>query len=301
MRRSEHIVRGCLIVLGLAFVAWALLARAQVQGFGGSLGDAHGPPRRADFTPKDLPGIGLWLDATQGVTQASNAVSSWADESGNGNTFTSSGANEPTYVASCLNGMPCLQFDGSTPQFMSATSTVSLQPGTGGWWCAFVGKRTAAAGTGDWPPILSSRPWSAAADDGWAVSYNYNSGAGTNLVASHFADGTRGHDVGTTTSATALSSSSFQVWLVDEPLSPTNTYFRLNGALDATIDQSTNSHEPTTSVADSTDAVYIGKDKASPTREFAGKLAEIVWVKGTSTQAQREALTQYLREKWAAY
>ena len=48
----------------------------------------------------------LWLDARLGVTIATG-VSSWADQSGNGNTFTQgTGANQPALSSTAVNGFP---------------------------------------------------------------------------------------------------------------------------------------------------------------------------------------------------
>ena len=60
------------------------------------------------FTPNNVQSatLQLWLDARVGITIATG-VSSWADQSGNGNTFTQgTGANQPAFNASAINGFP---------------------------------------------------------------------------------------------------------------------------------------------------------------------------------------------------
>jgi hypothetical protein len=66
------------------------------------------------FSPTDIIGLKLWLDAGQGVTKdGSNYVSQWADQSGNGNNASQgTAANQPLYVASGLNSKPVISFDG---------------------------------------------------------------------------------------------------------------------------------------------------------------------------------------------
>jgi hypothetical protein len=56
----------------------------------------------------------LWLDATR-INQANNtAVATWADQSGNGYDATqSTTAARPTFIASGLNGLPVVRFDGT--------------------------------------------------------------------------------------------------------------------------------------------------------------------------------------------
>lgn len=66
------------------------------------------------FNPLDLNPF-IWLDAANGVTESSGLVSSWADQSGNGNDFTQvSGTRQPLLNSSDanFNGLPSITFDG---------------------------------------------------------------------------------------------------------------------------------------------------------------------------------------------
>jgi hypothetical protein len=70
--------------------------------------------------------IDFWYDATQGLTQAGGFVSAWADRSGRDRTMAQSTAlNRPTYDATGLNGLPCVEF--ATGQFMEAALADSPQ------------------------------------------------------------------------------------------------------------------------------------------------------------------------------
>jgi hypothetical protein len=69
----------------------------------------------ADTTaPDSIPGLQLWLDASQVVgVDSGAAVSSWPDNSSAGHDATqSSSTNQPTYQPTALNGQPALRFDG---------------------------------------------------------------------------------------------------------------------------------------------------------------------------------------------
>ncbi|MEM8485677.1 MAG: T9SS type A sorting domain-containing protein [Bacteroidota bacterium] len=56
----------------------------------------------------------LWLDADTGVTESSNDVSSWADQSVNGNDATQGTTSfQPDYQSNALNYNPGIAFDGS--------------------------------------------------------------------------------------------------------------------------------------------------------------------------------------------
>ena len=73
----------------------------------------------AGFSPADLTGLKLWLDATDvnGDGQADQIVNaaevtSWTDKAGGDHN--ASGGNPPTFAASGFNDRPALRFDGST-------------------------------------------------------------------------------------------------------------------------------------------------------------------------------------------
>ena len=63
--------------------------------------------------PASIGGLRLWLEADVGVTVNSNGFT-WADQSGNSyNATQGTGANQPAWVASQLNGRPVVHFSGS--------------------------------------------------------------------------------------------------------------------------------------------------------------------------------------------
>jgi hypothetical protein len=66
----------------------------------------------------DLPVVTATLEAHYrgdlGITESSNVISAWADQSGNGITLTAAGTAQPTLVASGIGGKPTVQFDGTT-------------------------------------------------------------------------------------------------------------------------------------------------------------------------------------------
>jgi hypothetical protein len=68
----------------------------------------------AAWTPRSIASLQLWLDASQitGLNDG-DAVTTWADLSGNGNDATqATGSKKPTYQTNELNGRPVVRFDG---------------------------------------------------------------------------------------------------------------------------------------------------------------------------------------------
>jgi len=101
----------------------------------GTTVDATGP-----FDPSQLgTNLVLWLDAAKGVTQANNAVSTWADQTsyhndasgGSGN-----GAHQPMVSATAINNLPAMEFtipttQNGASQYFDIADSASLEFGTG--------------------------------------------------------------------------------------------------------------------------------------------------------------------------
>ncbi|SNS77346.1 Por secretion system C-terminal sorting domain-containing protein [Ekhidna lutea] len=86
---------------------------------GVNIGDGEfftlGATTPSGIAPGDSPFyLKLWLKADKGVTQSSNSVSTWADQSGNNNDASQgTSAAQPTLDTEGLNGNPSLIFDGA--------------------------------------------------------------------------------------------------------------------------------------------------------------------------------------------
>jgi hypothetical protein len=66
----------------------------------------------------------LWLKADAGVTQSGGLVSQWNDQSASHNNLTATGADQPTFNASSINGLPGLTF-GSGNRIASTTDVLT--------------------------------------------------------------------------------------------------------------------------------------------------------------------------------
>jgi hypothetical protein len=83
------------------------------------------PQQYGLWSPAEI-STALWLDAADAstVTTVSGNVSQWNDKSGNGrNASQATSANRPVYVASSVNGLPCVEFQ-ATNQILSTSYTL---------------------------------------------------------------------------------------------------------------------------------------------------------------------------------
>ncbi len=79
------------------------------------------------FSPKDMTGLALWLDASaQGSIQTQTGVSQWSDLSGNSRHFTqATTSRQPAYVQGVLNGKPVIQTTAASQQHLANTTNFS--------------------------------------------------------------------------------------------------------------------------------------------------------------------------------
>jgi len=64
-----------------------------------------------------IPGMVLWLRADMGIDSLGDSISTWRDQSGLGNDAVATPGNEPRLIASALNGMPTVLFNGTSDYF----------------------------------------------------------------------------------------------------------------------------------------------------------------------------------------
>ena len=81
------------------------------------------------FSPTDISGLQLWLDAndSETITLNGSTVSQWDDKSGNDYHVTQSTASyQPTYSTAQLNGKNVVTFDGIDDHILNDSVALSL-------------------------------------------------------------------------------------------------------------------------------------------------------------------------------
>lgn len=153
-----------------------------------------------------------------------------------------------------LSPNPSLSLNGTTA-VMSVPNSASLKPNLGDWSVEFWIKRT-GAGTGDFPPVVGSRPWASSLDKGWAVEID--SVGGAFKVAAHFSDGAVGFDAPSAESTTGTALGAWEHWAVVFDRTNGQVKFYRNGAIDAT-----RTITFPTGTVDPSDPILVGADKVT--------------------------------------
>jgi hypothetical protein len=211
------------------------------------------------FSPRQIPGLGLWLDAADSSTvTGTTPITGWTDKSGNGRTVTITSG--PTYGTTSQGGNRTMVFNNNT----ITTSIAS------------------AVGTGDFTLIAV-----------W-----YQSSAGTNTVLSLGTVASSSQSLGfsgnkynfyqfgdVNESAYSASTPSWVVQIGTRIGSVKKVY--INGNLGTT--------PSSTSYDVSVTTVTIGK---GDNFAITGEIGEIMIYTGTMSDTSRQSLESYLAQKW---
>ena len=228
----------------------------------------------AAWTPLDIAGCGLWLDASQ-ITGMSDgdAVSTWSDLSGNGNHLTQSDVNKkPVYKTNIKNGRAVVRWDGVDTLLNLAVTNMN------NW------SQAAHA------VIMVFCPTAVAEDDMMT-----DGGAGTGyMLLMLYNSKMRGH-AWRGANANAIDSASTitaGTWYIGgQRVTATTIELRLGGSIDA---------GPNALVGDATAGnaiVYLATRGAAS--NFDGDIGEVIVYTVAPTPAEMASLQTYLSDKWA--
>ncbi len=103
--------------------------------------------RSRDLVPSDISALAAWYRADAANVTIATGVSQWNDLSGAGLHLTQgTGASQPTWLSSDINGRPSIQFNGSSHFLSRAATTLGVT--TAGYTALLVVKEDTAAATG---------------------------------------------------------------------------------------------------------------------------------------------------------
>jgi hypothetical protein len=230
---------------------------------------------RADFSPKSVAGLTLWLDASDVSTitkDGSNLVSTWADKSGNTRNFTGAGAAKPTWTAGGLNGKDCITFDGAAT-YVARASAISTIVTTSAYEIFIVFEIAAASFSG-------SRMLLGASND---LVYCQGLAGGNICVLANY-------DGSADTSNRSVVADTTYVFAGRHD----------GGALYLSVNGGTEDTDASGNTTDVTGTINIGYRSAGPDQYFGGVIGEIAVYNSVIGTGARAALISYLKRKWGA-
>jgi len=233
------------------------------------------------FAPNRLPGLVLWLDAST-IPLGTTDVTSWLDESGNGNNASQSGS-KPTLQATGLNGFPSVRFVASSMQDMDIADSATLRL-TGPFTVYAVTKADFSGGA---IPFF-----------GKTNSNNYECGfTGTGQLAVDLEDANANEFLGLSLITSANDTDAIH-----------EIRFDVSGGADGGITNFTRNGVSLGNVLNTTVAsvntgaqtFFLGSEETSATKTFYdGEIAQLIIYSRLLTRVERNEIGEYLSERYA--
>lgn len=237
-----------------------------------------------EFSPKNLPSLQLWLDAsdTSTITESSGSVSAWADKSGRGNSATQgTEANQPTTGSETMGGKNVLTFDASTDDFMTVAHSTSLQFDSGtGYTIFWVGEFDGYLNQTSSLNLILSKGAGVLA----AAAYNIQVNSGNKAI---FQSGN--NEIIQDDSGTFNTVPSYITCKMSN--ATTTAVIQRNGGASYT-------NATATVGSNNTDNLTIGGGTGSTIRYAGGKYAEILIYSRLLSVAEATAVENYVSNKW---
>lgn len=224
-----------------------------------------------------LSGLKAWFKADVGVGTSGSNVTSWADQSGNGNNVVN-GALSPVLTASVINGIAGITYSANTQELLSTTSSI-LTAGSSRTVVAVckpgAGSSTFTVGGSVFCFRTANPIWWLGLGTTGGLSYGYSNGSGSDSI----------------TSPPAISG----VPLVVE-MSGT-----LGGAPTYVLNGTTYALSAATAITNDSGAAgfSIGNAHSASTQFFAGSICEVLVYDHVLNAGDTTANRQYLQTRFA--
>ena len=228
------------------------------------------------FSPQDVPGLSLWLDAADAgtVTRSGSNVTSWQDKSGFQNHATSRDGF-PTYTTSGINGRPALTFSNAP----SMTGTLSI---TGATLTGFLMIQGSQSGSGRNDQRIVSCATSGAADWNSTARFLVGIQGGGNVVRYN-----RGNSIIPQTTI-PIGSPALLIWQSDG----TSNFIWEDGSAGDVLASVANGD--TFSITN----YGLGNQFTATTETYNGLIGEVLLYTSSLTTFQRRSVESYLARKW---
>jgi hypothetical protein len=218
-----------------------------------------------------------WFKADAGVTVSGSNVTAWADQSGQGNDVSQpGGTDQPQFVASAVNGLPGISFEGPTFNAILGNPTALPIPSLDGARHVFYVAKTSTTG---------GLPWYG----GCVV--NFNSGPGSVYMDDCF--GGPNPYTTSTAIATGFNQTFGQPYLFDQgrDVGTTSLFFNVNGAAQTLTVNSPDS--------DGTQpGLYVGCDVNNNQGAYLGVICELLIYDHVLSGVDLTAARAYLTNRY---
>jgi serine/threonine protein kinase len=238
------------------------------------------------FSPSELPGLVLWLEADKGVTTDEGRVRLWADQSRKGNNAKQPMESQrPLFVDDVINGHAVVRFDGSNHALEIGDAT-SLRWSTDDYAVFVVGSwknASSDAGAFYMKAVYDTPPYPGVLM--WTNLKGTSLGAATQSTYGHYVTGI----------TLDLNDGRPRLYAMRR-YDGTHLEVRINGTRDNRIET-----RVPDDVSASGNASYIGGHPQSTTKiiqALDGDVAELVAVHGRLTTPEVEKLEKYLKAKY---
>ncbi len=227
-----------------------------------------------DFTPDDIFGLSLWLDAndlSKITKDGSNNVSQWRDKSYYGFVFSPIGSNYPVYSATGFNNKPTITFNNKNGFNITSQTNPYSVPATN-LTIFFAGHQNTTNGANYLIDLVSA-----------SVSFGLN----LNMNGSNYWY----KQGGTLYPGTTQSGNVYATWVFDDGANPEASLY-INGVLN----QSNNTFN---SLSASYTCFNIAQacSGGGPTN-FFGEISEVILYTRTLTTKERQNVELFLKNKW---
>lgn len=228
--------------------------------------EAGGDP--GGFSPADLAGLQLWLDASDAstITESSGSISEWRDKSGNANhAAQATGTAQPAIAEASLNGLNTVDLGATSTAFMTLAAAVDLgQSASSGTSTVYFVAETSGNPNDS---VLAS-----GANNNWYV------GLGSDQVMYRTSGNFDTHSIASASGYRLISATrdgaSVSVWA--EGVASANNPRSKSGSI--TIQR-------------------LGR-RLSATKSYFGKVAEVIIYNSAHDDSTRQQVEAYLLEKW---
>ena len=251
---------------------------------------------KKSFSPSNIAGLSLWLDATTGLFDATSegnpvttdgaTVARWEDQSGSGYHVTqSTSANRPVLKTGIRNSKNAIRFDGSNDALVSANI---VENNLSAMTCFVVAYIAGFGGSNsgryfERSSLVNGRLW--------LVDGRDSGGSPLNSNLAFFGSGGTGHQ-------TANNSISASNWFLSSLRWDGGTSYLTNASQRINRSASTRGLSSTFGIESVANTAYVIGNRTALDRAFNGDFAELIIYNQALTTEQIDNVEGYLAAKW---